>query len=252
MKLQFLSDIHLEFGDFEVPRIDADVLVVAGDLHTGTKGAEWLLAQNFDIPVIYVLGNHEYYKQTYPVLQGKIREVLAGSSVYFLENQFVDIDGVRFHGATLWTDFEIFGDARLTGFECQQRMNDFKKIKRAPNYSKIRPQDIAAIHKQSLNWLENSLAQSTVATNVVVSHHAPSIKSVPDGEQSNPIIGAYVSDLEATMRRHNIALWVHGHIHSNADYYVHGCRVVCNPRGYAGHAINPDFNAGAVVMVANS
>ncbi|KKO47609.1 phosphoesterase [Arsukibacterium sp. MJ3] len=250
MKLQILSDIHLEFGNFDLPSTDADVLVVAGDLHTGTKGAEWLLAQNFDIPVIYVLGNHEYYKQTYPVLHEKVREVLAGSSVHFLENQFVDIDGVRFHGMTLWTDFEISGDARLTGFECQQRMNDYKKIKRAPTYSKIRPQDISVIHKQSLNWLENSLAQSTTATNVVVSHHAPSIKSVPEHAQTNPIIGAYVSNLEETIQRHKIALWLHGHIHTNADYYVHGCRVVCNPHGYKDHATNPDFNAGLVLRVS--
>jgi hypothetical protein len=150
---------------------------------------------------------------------------------------------------TLWTDFEIFGDARLTGFECQQRMNDYRKIKRAPNYSKIRPQDIAAIHKQSRQWLEQSLTNSTSSTNVVVSHHAPSIKSVPEHAQANPIVGAYVSDLEDTIMRYSIALWVHGHIHSNTDYNIHGCRVVCNPRGYAGHEINSDFKSDLVLTV---
>ena len=249
MKIQILSDIHLEFGDFELPTTDADVLVVAGDLHTGTKGAQWLLEQNFKVPVIYVLGNHEYYKQTYPVLQAKIRSLLEGTSVHLLENQFIDIDGVRFHGATLWTDFEIFGNARLTGFECHQRMNDFKKIKRAPNYSKIRPQDVAMIHYRSREWLSASLANSSSKLNVVISHHAPSMLSVPEPSRDDQILGSYVSNLEVIIEQHNIALWVHGHIHASSDYFLHGCRVVANPRGYIGHELNPQFNSNLSITI---
>lgn len=249
MKIQILSDIHLEFGDFELPMTDADVLVFAGDLHTGTKGAQWLLEQNFKVPVIYVLGNHEYYKQTYPMLQTKIHGLLEGSSVQLLENQFIDIDGVRFHGMTLWTDFEVFGDARLTGFECQQRMNDFKKIKRAPNYSKIRPQDVAMIHRRSREWLDAALTDSTSALNIVVSHHSPSMLSVPEPLRGDHILGSYVSDLEGLIERHKIALWVHGHIHANSDYLLHGCRIIANPRGYIGHELNSQFNGSLLVTL---
>ena len=71
--------------------------------------------------------------------------------------------------------------------------------------------------------------------------------SVPDFAHQDPIIGSYASNLDDFIRKHDIALWLHSHIHSNSDYKLHGCKGVSNPRGYVGYEINPDFNESLVV-----
>ncbi|MEZ9764147.1 metallophosphoesterase, partial [Vibrio splendidus] len=108
MEICHLSDLHLEFGPMEFPQTDADVVVLSGDIHLGTKGIDW--AAQCDVPVVYVLGNHEAYGSS--SLELLIEECRSRaerySNVYFLENDSVVINGVRFHGCTLWTDFELY------------------------------------------------------------------------------------------------------------------------------------------------
>lgn len=87
MKIQILSDLHIEFEDFNFSNTDADVVVLAGDIHLGIKGALWAKKVIQDQPVIYVLGNHEYYRNAYPKLLAKIRKETEGTNVQILENQ---------------------------------------------------------------------------------------------------------------------------------------------------------------------
>ncbi|MEM9690500.1 MAG: metallophosphoesterase, partial [Pseudomonadota bacterium] len=110
MKLHILSDIHVEFEAFVPPATDADVIVLAGDIHVGRKGLDWALEQFPDKPVIYVLGNHEYYGKAVPKLTNELQKIAANTNVHLLERSSVEIDGVTFLGSTLWTDFELFGD----------------------------------------------------------------------------------------------------------------------------------------------
>jgi len=235
MSIQLFSDLHLEFWEFEIRCEQADVLVFAGDIHIGVKGIQWLASLNINKPVIYVLGNHEYYRNTYPSLIAKVKQERAGSHIHVLENDSVSIDGITFHGCTLWTDFELMGNPRVAGYECQQVMTDFKKIRRYPGYSKLRAVDVAQIHKQSRNWLAESL-QPTTGPNVVVSHHAPSLKSAPEKHKNNIIASAYASNMEDFILEHQPDLWLHGHMHNSSDYRIGNCRVVCNPRGYLGES----------------
>ena len=179
MKIQIISDLHHEFGQIELSYTQADVVVFAGDVNVGTKGVEWLMSNFPEKPVVYVLGNHEYYKGAYPKTLNKILAAAKGTNIHVLENNSVDIGPVRFHGATLWTDFSLFGDPRVYGMLCQDKMNDYKKIRRDPSYSKLRTIDTYRIHRRSLKWLEQSLDNSTMPNNIVVTHHAPSIQSVP-------------------------------------------------------------------------
>ena len=137
MNIQILSDIHLEFEGFEIDYAGSDVVVLAGDIHIGDKGVKWALESIKEIPIIYVLGNHEYYRQTHPKLIRKLKELTSSTNVYILENEYIEIDSVKFYGCTLWTDFELFGDPRIAGFECQQKMTDFKKIKKRTGIFKI-------------------------------------------------------------------------------------------------------------------
>ncbi len=238
MKIQIISDLHQEFGMSEFSFESADVVVLAGDVNIGTKGIEWIKKSIHNKPVIYVLGNHEYYKGSYPKTLNKIRALASETNVHVLENRSVEIDGVCFHGATLWTDFSLFGNPKTYGSLCQEKMNDYKKIRRDPTYSKLRSIDTFGIHNRSMNWLENSLEESKSDVNIVVTHHAPSIKSIPDKYREDPISSAYASNLEESILKYTPDVWVHGHIHEPKDYFIGETRVICNPHGYIDEPYN--------------
>ncbi len=232
MRAQIISDIHLEFGNREFDFSGCDLLILAGDIHLGTKGLEWILGKVKNIPVLYILGNHEYYRNTYPGLIHQLKEKASGSNIHILENESVVIEGVSFHCMTLWTDFGLFGNPQLAGFECQQKMNDYYLIRRDPSYSKLRSIDTHTIHNESKKWLEKSLAESNTKTNVVVSHHAPSIRSIALRYKDDLLSAAFASNMEDLILRYQPNLWVHGHVHDAFDYMIGNTRVVCNPLGY--------------------
>ena len=245
MKVQLLSDIHLEFEYYPYPQVDADVVVLAGDIHTKERGVQWALEEITDKQVIYVLGNHDYYGKAYPKLANKLKDLTKGTNIHVLENDIVTIDGVNFLGCTLWTDFDLFGNARVSGYECQQIMTDYKKIRRSPNFAKLRSIDTAVFHRQSVKWLTKALTKHQGQTNVIVTHHAPSINSVPDIYRKDISSAAYASNLEDFILENKPDYWLHGHIHSSTDYKVGECRILCNPRGYP-DGPNPDFQSNFV------
>ncbi len=242
MKIQLLSDLHIEFQPFDYLDNEADVVVLAGDIHLKTQGLQWAI-KHIDKPVIYVMGNHEYYGAAYPRLLEKARPLLAGTQVHLLENDCLTLDGVNFLGCTLWSDFELYGNARTSGYHCQQVMNDYKKIRRSPGYSKMRSIDTALIHRHSRDWLAKQLIEKVGQTNVVVSHHGPSEQSVPAQYLNHPTTAAYVSSLEAFIEQCRPDYWLHGHLHASSDYWIGDCRVLSNPRGYPGEE-NTLFDAG--------
>lgn len=233
MKIQILSDIHNEFKPYEPIESDADLVVLAGDIHTKNRGVDWAV-KNFKKPVLYVLGNHEAYGKTIPKYFQEIKALAEATNVRILEKDSITIDGINFFGCTLWTDFEVITDARIAGFECQQVMTDYKKIKRMPTYSKIRSIDTALYHKQSLIWLDEQLKKHSGEKNVVITHHAPSLNSIPEHKKNDITSSAYSSNLEPFINEHDIDLWIHGHVHVSSDYEVANTRVVCNPKGYPG------------------
>lgn len=238
MRIQIISDLHQEFGRTELCFDNADVIVMAGDINLGIKGIEWIKEAIPDKPVIYVLGNHEYYKGSYPKTLHKIKDIAEGSNIFVLENSFVDIENVRFHGATLWTDFSIFGNPVQYGMICQPQMNDYKKIRRDPSYSKLRTVDTFKIHQLSKVWLRESLEFSKEFKNIVVTHHAPSIQSVPKHYKEDPLTAAYASNLEEIILEHQPLYWIHGHIHTPSRYTVGKTEIICNPHGYIDEKYN--------------
>ncbi len=246
MKIQVLSDLHIEFDDLEFENTNSDVVVLAGDIHVKDKGVSWAIENIKDKPVLYVLGNHEFYGKAYPKLVNSLKEIAKGTNIQILEKDTVTIDGVNFIGCTLWTDFELFGDPRVTGYQCQQVMIDFKKIRLSPKYSKLRSIDVASIHRQSLLWLKSELKSHQGERNLVITHHAPSPASLPDGREKDTSSAAYVSQLESVIHELSPNYWVHGHMHNSSDYEVGNCRVICNPRGYPDER-NPKFRQDLIV-----
>lgn len=252
MKLHVLSDVHLEFQkwrrEWDIASIDCDVHVLAGDIGGGFQGLDFAL-KHFSRPVIYVCGNHELYGQrTVREWWRKAREKLAGSSVHLLENETVIIDGVRFLGCTLWTDFALFGEdhQEAMGRHAEQEMSDFAHIfltRRGPiNYDaganrrrsgdRLTWRHVLARHRESRGFLEAELARTGPWNKtVVVTHHAPSIRGI-EQEPAGVLDPAYASHLDSMVARAD--LWVHGHVHRALEYAgTLGGRVVQNARGYA-------------------
>lgn len=236
----------MEFDDYQIDSSSVDVVVLAGDIHVKEQGLQWAVDNIKDVPVIYILGNHEFYGKAYPKLIDSLKERTSKTNIHILEKDLLTIDGINFLGCTLWTNFELFGDPRIAGFECQQVMTDFKKIRLSPKFSKLRSIDVAAIHRQSITWLRNQLERLDKQTNVVISHHAPSKLSVPEEYKDDIISAAYASNLDGTIRKYQPKYWIHGHLHNSSDYLIGETRVVCNPRGYPKER-NIDFNSSYII-----
>ncbi|HEX9700908.1 MAG TPA: metallophosphoesterase [Acidobacteriota bacterium] len=247
MRIRVLSDLHLEFGPAILPDAEADVVVLAGDVATRRHGLHWAGRRFPRTPVVYVAGNHEYYGGVVPRLAVKLREFAAGSLVHVLENGRLELHGVTFLACTLWTDMRLFGDPRSAALEAEGRMTDYKRIRVEPRYRKLRATDSIGMHLASRRWLENELQKPAAGPTVVVTHHAPSPRSLPPPVASELLAAAYASDLEELVAASGAALWVHGHIHRRSDYRIGSTRVVCNPRGYPGEVT--EFDPAMVVEV---
>lgn len=265
MKIQLISDIHLEFGHkVQIDNAGADVLVLAGDIccarHLKKIEDDFMptpierkntinffneCASKFR-NVIYIMGNHEHYKHTFNDTAKNIRERLlenVPSNFYFLDNETVHINGVKFIASTLWTDMN--NRCPLTMNKLQVGMNDFHLIKYRNNkddYYKFQPQHAYEEHVKSRNFIANEIDNTPDDTSiVVVSHHLPSFKSVPAIYANDTHMnGGYASNLEKLMID-NVKLWLHGHTHIPCDYTLNNTRVVCNPHGYPGENKNPNF-----------
>lgn len=218
----------------ELPDVAADVVVLAGDIDRGARGVAWARQRFPDTPVFYVAGNHEFYDERIGRLHEKLREAAAGSNVVILENESVALNGYRFFGATLWTDFALCGDrlvAMVTAGEKTTGMNDYRKIRRADT-GRLQPKHTALIHADARLALGKFLVGGDRSRSVVITHHAPSLRSLPEHRHGQPISAAYASDLEPLIKQCGPALWIHGHIHTARDYTLAQTRVINNARGY--------------------
>lgn len=233
MKLHVLSDLHLGFRDFEPPETDADVLVLAGDIDVGMRGMEAAKTYARGRPVLYVAGNHEFYGEALPRHLRKLEAAAEGSTVRFMEDREVAIDGVRLLGCTLWTDFELLGNQRLAAEVSRSIMNDYQRIRVEPDFRRLWPQDTMAMHHRSVRWLNERLDAGFDGPTVVITHAAPSIRSVAPRHRTDPLSAAFASNLE-WMLDGRAALWIHGHTHFCCDYEIGGTRVIANCRGYPG------------------
>ena len=248
MRLHILSDLHLEFEPFTPPAVEADAVILAGDVSTGRNGLKWALKNFADRPVLYVLGNHEFYGQKLQKLIAELKGMAQGTNVHLLENESCTIGDVTFLGATLWTDFALNGNPVVSEVVAQTGMNDYRRIRTLPNYRRLRPCDTRQLHAQSRKWLEDELLGHKGGKVVVVTHHAPSPESIPtafNGDAFNP---AFASDMRRFITETGAKLWVHGHLHSPADYIVGDTRVLANPRGYPTES-RQGFDPGLVVEV---
>jgi predicted phosphodiesterase len=232
MRLHILSDLHLEFGAAKIPRTDADVIVLAGDIHLGREGWRWARNEFGEKPVIYVLGNHEFYRHSLPELTETLKRETDGSQIHLLENSAVEIEGYTFLGCTLWTDFKLSGAAGVAMAVAEGIMSDFSIVRFNPENRLLGARDTVRLHMESRTWLQAMLAKCDPARTVVVTHHAPSARSEAPYHANSPLKPAFGSDLDWLIEQSRVPLWIHGHTHYNVDYNVGTTRVLTNQRGY--------------------
>lgn len=268
MRVDLISDLHLEFGDLELP--GGDVLIISGDacearyLDKSSYGPDAVYF-SFEDPkkkktrfyrffeeecrkynrTLYVMGNHEHYggqfEKTYDQLKNNLPD-----HVQLLEKETVELGGVLFVGATLWTDMNK-GDA-LTMYHLKDGMNDYHMVKMHANgvYHRLNPERTYFEHMRTKEYLQAVLDNNRLRAQplpvVVVTHHAPSkLSTKPRYEKDTLMNGGYSSDLSEFMLDHpEIRAWTHGHTHDEFRYRVGETTVLCNPRGYYGHESRAD------------
>ena len=257
MKIHILSDVHNEFTRLTPPKTNADVVVLAGDIDIGIAGIVW--ARNtFEVPTVYVAGNHEFYGGDLTTDIPSMRKCAAGTVVYFLECNVTVVDNVRFVGSTLWTNFALGAksprDVDTAMRATESVVNDFRVIQNGG--SLFTPEESVRIFCASARYLAATLAEPFEGKTVVVTHHAPSSQSIHHKYAGNHLSGAVASDLEYLMKGPAApVLWIHGHAHDSFDYRVNGLtRVVANPRGYTRRDCsespeNTEFNPALVIEI---
>jgi Icc-related predicted phosphoesterase len=287
MKIAVCSDLHLEFGDLDLHNEeDADVLILGGDIFVAEdlKGAgspvvkvtESLMFRaeryvNFinrcseRFPhVIYIMGNHEHYHGDFAESDKLIKGTFGDlKNFYFLDKDWININGTFFYGGTLWTDMN--NEDPRTMREMAYCMNDYRGVdnsNRQVSYrvptsvedekptgwemkqrpAQFKPEDSVADHKEFLKGLDIALSLYPNHPFVVVGHHAPSKASTHPRYRKEVIMnGAYSTDLDNfILNRRQIKLWTHGHTHEDFDYMLGTTRVLCNPRGYDGYEERAD------------
>jgi len=242
LKLHILSDLHIEFGDFSIPEVGADVVILAGDIHLGDLGLRWILEQWLQPHVIYVPGNHEFYHNAFPGLIDELRQKSRGTNVHVLENEACEIDGFHFFGATLWSDMNLFGNPETAMAAAANGMNDYQVIQSSTTSRVLTPKETMNWHKQSFKKLEEFFtADKDPEKTIVVTHCTPSEQSIPIRFRGHALTPAFASNMEAFILKHQPRLWIHGHTHDSFDYHIGSTRIVCNPRGYVPNALNAEF-----------
>lgn len=281
MKLQLLSDLHLEAHPHFTPSpaVGADVLVLAGDIGSYQAGSllsddDFGLARfsplpqyaGWPTPVVFVPGNHEYDMQDFDAAHARLRRSCDRLGLIWLERESMVLQGVRFVGTTLWSDFDALADhAAIT--DPGQRLQRREKAFRAANFYLSKtgstrqgvPFLAAELREQALvcqSWLRNALAQPFAGTTVAVTHFAPSLLSADPRYGLVPGTAGFCNALDDCLP--HAQLWLHGHLHAPSDYLVRGaradgapwsCRIVANPLGYARKGEQATFQPHCVLTV---
>jgi Icc-related predicted phosphoesterase len=265
MKIQLASDLHLEFKGpyFDFNTVEKDVLVLAGDIHLGSKADEFIMTHLRKTDVVYLLGNHELYGQVVP----KLKRAWAGpvtkrineeaetfgypGRLHYLDNTVAEIQGVRFLGGTLWTDIPKEHVSMI-----ERGMNDYhQSIMRkgqdgwAGGDIKMSVHNTVGWHRETVKFLTEELSKDFDGKTVVVTHHLPSFKSVHPQYTGSILNHGFASDLDSLIEETQPDIWFHGHTHSNCDYKIGKTWVLCNPRGYHGYELNTGFRNDFVVEV---
>lgn len=290
MKIYAISDLHIDRCDrphTPPSHGDADVVVVAGDVCDGVDSIEFL--RRFEVPVVMVLGNHDYFikegrgSMDMEDVVNQMRERLADTNVRLLERDGVNIGGTTFLGGTMWTNAANLTSMALSS---SSAMTDHRYIVAKKAWARLQRSSFldslmasrgglelelirsllregqesgrmngllhAFLHEEWMSWFSKRISQSTDGPQVVVTHHAPSRRSLMGAglqdevferldtqhglasasERMSAAWATYYAcsdDKPLQAATGAVSCWIHGHVHTACDYAQGGVRVVCNP-----------------------
>ena len=263
MKFRLMSDLHLEFEErvmdyTPMPQQDekTTVLILAGDIATGLDAIPFIqnMCKRF-YKVVYCLGNHEFYYKEYNKTRAQWNDqpkmpdnfILLDDHVVVIDDPFKTDAQVRLVGGTLWTDFNDSDYFAIS--MAKEGMNDFHCIKfKSGNKTtgfhkrKFHPHDTIRAHNITKTLITETLRVPFNGPTVVVTHHLPHPLCIDQQFRANSLNPAYMSNLDEVIASNEIAVWVHGHTHTNVNEEVHGTRILCNPRGYTPDNLNEGYN----------
>ncbi len=251
MKLQLLSDLHLETESYQpVPAPGAELLVLAGDIDTGWRSFE--LFRGWPVPVLFVPGNHEFDQRDVDEAREALRAHVHGIGLRMLDDESVvlsDAEGrrVRFVGSTRWCDFDAFGPAGRE--RAMWAGGYFQKVMRAERHGEPFGVDaVRALALESRAWLAGELARTgDWDATVAITHFAPSLKSADPRYGRQPGTASFCNDDEALLP--GAGLWLHGHLHCRHDYRIGGTRIASNARGHLRKGEADGFDGQRVIEV---
>ncbi|TCP07629.1 metallophosphoesterase [Caldimonas thermodepolymerans] len=277
MRLQLLSDLHLETQpDFVAPVVPgADLLVLAGDVGSYQSGSQ-LAEDDFGLGrfsprrgapwkrVLYVPGNHEYDGLEFDTAHARLRALCEELGIVWLEREVLELEGIRFVGCTLWTDFDALAAGAPAAEALAQRGKAFRAadyyLSRNTTLRDGRPMlaaDLRELGLASQAWLEQALRTPHDGPTVVITHFAPSLRSADPRYGVTPATAGFCNALDHLLPHAD--LWLHGHLHCRNDYVVEGehdgrhwrCRVAANPLGYARKGEQAAFRADFFIDLPN-
>jgi len=241
MKIQIISDLHLEF--LSPPQIDnlvgkiktcGDVLVLAGDIGNGKLKHYQLFLEEMSrkfTKVFVVAGNHEYYGNGIDDTDQHIKSVCENmENVSFLCSSWEDYGGFRWIGTTLWSN--VSNTAKCF-------TNDVLRIKNLPieKYNEF--------HKEAVNFLSSTITDEKQC--IVITHYLPSMELIHEkyrNEKENVYNQWFASSLDDLIQKNidNLPMWIYGHTHDFSHIKLFNTEMVCNPYGYKGENKNPNLN----------
>lgn len=255
MKIQYMSDLHMEFAensrylkDVEIP-VTGDILVLAGDTFylnntTAPLSKFWKWASANYRQVLLVPGIHEYYQGCDVMTRGLQWKWMFKENVGYYQNQVKRIGDTDFILSTLWSHIppqdEYFASSRL---------NDFYQTKF--NGKRMTVEDYNSMHEYCLDFIRKSIGGSTAKHIVVITHHLPTLKVVASQHLGSDLNSAFATELGNLIADSRIDVWIYGHSHTNIDGDISGVKIISNQMGYvfANEHLQNGFDAGKFIEI---
>ncbi len=244
MKIQILSDLHLEFSHYQIVTVeDSDIIVIAGDFTIARKLRQLkAYSQSVRKPVFFVAGNHDYYGGYFSVVNKYLDNIgLKIDNFHFLSNSSFVYENVKLVGCTLWSNFDLAPKPEVYARTVGSKINDFWEISKlsGERISRFTPSDCRKLNEESREFLKRELSTDSETRSIVITHFMPSPKSIHPRFEHDILNPFFCCNCESLMGP-NVPLWIHGHTHDSMDYFHKGTHVIANPRGY--YEENKRFN----------
>lgn len=253
MKIQYCSDLHLEFRENKnfLKRFplkpEGEILLLSGDivLHKLIKEHDDFfdyLSDNFEA-TYWIPGNHEYYHYDLANVKMPLYEKIR-PNVFLLNNQTVTYKNIELVFSTLWSHIPPQYE-----YTVQQSVNDFKLIK---NKGKnLTTTDFNALHKNDLDFLKTALATGTDKKRIVITHHVPTLLHYPEQYKTSNINTAFAVELHDFIEKTKADYWIYGHHHCNTPAFTIGntTTLLTNQLGYVIQNEHRLFNPSAVIEI---